>query len=196
MVSGFVFYLDLLWPIHRSLCYKELPGENEMLKAQMHRAKMQSLTLAGWQAWLTAWNPALVLIQSMAPSGVVQSQLHWFTMSTSLIHHVLHVGQTIHAGSFRPVTLTGMALAVGGLPSVSLTMTHLSLTRKRHSMRARELLCRSCCQKKAGMCICFQQSVYCILDWWCKHEMDFLQFYYFPRNDAIRGFWFSAFRAF
>lgn len=38
-------------------------------------------------------------------------------MSTSLIHHVLHVGQTIHVDSFKPTTLTGEAMAVGGLPS-------------------------------------------------------------------------------
>lgn len=51
-------------------------------------------------------------------------------MSTSLIHHVLHVGQTIHVDSFKPSTLTAEATAVGGLPNASLAMTHLSIKRK------------------------------------------------------------------
>lgn len=39
-------------------------------------------------------------------------------MSTSLIRHVLRVGQTSHVDSFKPTALTGAAAAAGGLPSV------------------------------------------------------------------------------
>lgn len=55
-------------------------------------------------------------------------------MSTSLIHHVLHVGQTIHVDSFKPSTLTAEAAAVGGLPNASLAMTHLSIRGKYRNM--------------------------------------------------------------
>lgn len=89
---------------------------------------------AGWWAWLIAQNPASVVIQSMARSSALHSQVHWFTMSTSLIHHVLHVGQTIHVDSFKPSSLTGKATAVGGLPNASLAMTHLPIIWKYHNM--------------------------------------------------------------
>lgn len=86
-------------------------------------------------------------IQSVAHSSLLRSQLHWFTMSTSLMHHVRHVGQTIHADSFGPTTATGTAMIVGGLPSVSLPMTHLSIKWKRHNVQARALLYWCCCQR-------------------------------------------------
>ncbi|CAB1417121.1 unnamed protein product [Pleuronectes platessa] len=41
--------------------------------------------------------------------------------------------QTIRVDSFKPAPLTGMALAVGGLPNASLAMTHLSIRWKCHA---------------------------------------------------------------
>lgn len=108
--------------------------KQEILKAKninMHTYKHVS---TGLWAWLIAWNPASVVIQSMDRSSELLSLLHWFTMSTSLIHHVLHVGQTIHVDSFKPSKLTGKAMAVGGLPRASLAMTHLSIKWKYHNM--------------------------------------------------------------
>lgn len=106
-----------------------LPFKNlkqETLKKHQYAHILLTVS-AGWWAWLIARNPASVVIQSMACSSALHSQLHWFTMSTSLIHHVLHVGQTIHVDSFKPSLLTGKATAVGGLPNASLAMTHLPI---------------------------------------------------------------------
>lgn len=63
-----------------------------------------------------------------------RGQVRRFTMSTSLIRHVLHVGQTIHVDSFKPSALTGKAAAAGGLPGASLAMTRLSITGMKHRL--------------------------------------------------------------
>lgn len=91
--------------------------------------------------------------KATAHGSAMQSQLHWFTMSTSLIHHVLHVGQTIHVDSLKPTTLTRKATAFGDLPSVSLAITYPSIKWRYYYMQALALLGWSICQKCTWICI-------------------------------------------
>lgn len=82
-----------------------------------------SLPLQPYKAWPAAMR--------RAPG---RGQVRRFTMSTSLIRHVPHVGQTIHVDSFKPSALTGKAAAAGGLPGASLAMTRLSITGMKHRL--------------------------------------------------------------
>lgn len=127
-------------------------AEEETLKPKTAHMQFKYLR---WHVLISAapppGAPVCEVTKSMAHINATRSQLHWFTMSTPLIQRVPGVGQTIRVDSLEPATMAAKAAAFGVLPGTSLAMTHLSITWKYPSMRARKLLGRRRCQNEPWM---------------------------------------------
>lgn len=124
-----VFDCELSIILTIQACYEWWHLERQ-ISENLKRKRSAKICVEARVCWFTSVAHGLNLDKAW-PSAMRHAprrgQVRRFTMSTSLIRHVLCVGQTIHVDSFKPSALTGEVAAAGGLPGASLAMTRLSI---------------------------------------------------------------------